>query len=126
MGSLYGAALKRVIDSGVEPQHAIQQLVQYLKSKKRSRDIAPALKEARLLTESEVRKESIVVTEAVANSVSDSVVRKSVSAPSSISIIRKTDPTLSAGWIITYQGTRINASAKHQLATWYQSARTRI
>lgn len=126
MDNVYGAALKKLLSDGVDPQVAIKQLVLFLTQASRTRDIVPALKAARNTVQSEIDAASILVTEVTPNSIADEQVRKNVDAPNTTPIIRKLDPTLSAGWIIRYRGVRIDASAKHQLNTWYQSARTRI
>ena len=126
MDNVYGIALKKLLSEGVDPRYAINQLAHFLKHGARTRDIVPALKAARSMVQSEINVASIVVTEALPNSISDERVRNRVQAPAATPIIRKLDPTLSAGWIITYQSIRVDASAKHQLHTWYHTARTRI
>lgn len=126
MGNVYGAALKKLLSDGVAPETAIKQLVLFLTQASRTRDILPALTAARSRVQAEMDAASILVTEVTINSISDEQVRTRVHALITTPIIRKLDPTLSAGWIIKYRGVRIDASAKHQLNTWYQSARTRI
>lgn len=126
MVSIYATALKRLLDTGMPPNTAVERLVAYLTHHARTRDIAPALKGARALVLKDAIQNSVLVTEATANRMSDTAIRKAINAPTSTPIIRTVDTTLSHGWIIQYQGTRIDASAKHQLRTWYQVAQTNL
>lgn len=126
MSSIYGLALKRVLDAGVPPKIAVERLVAYLTHHARTRDIARALKTAHSLAMKESAQNSVLVTEAISHHISDTAARKAINAPATTPVIRTTDSTLSYGWILQYKGMRVDTSAKHQLHTWYQTTQTHL